>query len=342
MTSYGNVIVAFISWLVYNRPNLINAALLEEIQKHDISDNIGKEAKKVIKDWVGNYKSAAPYDMEQVTPNLYVAWVTTKRKTRKKPNGEIIQDLLGPSTYNTHRAAYVYMYKRYMGTIPDVRANELTNLFKGLKRANAEAIRDGDAIKSNGRDPLDFTGYNELMSYWIKEGTTQSVVAHLFAVVSWNLMCRAVSTEHMCWDHMSWENDALVILFHHSKTDQTAEKQALPRRIYANPVEPRICPILSLAIFVSCFSYDSSTPKVFIGKDQKDRFDDALQRAIRIVPSDCFNNKDIGTHSFRKGGSTYAANTQNQLTSNAISIRADWKTGTMHDRYIKHNVNGDA
>ena len=121
-----------------------------------------------------------------------------------------------------------------------------------------------------------------------------------------------------------------------------AEKVAMPRRIYANPLSPEICTILSLGIYLSCFISLPLSCRLFEGKDQMSRFGKIFTRGIMNQGCSTLKNKNLGTHSFRKGGSTYVANSSCGLTSNAINVRADWRTGSMQDKYIKYNENGDA
>ena len=55
--------------------------------------------------------------------------------------------------------------------------------------------------------------------------------------------------------HIDWSNDCMTIIFGHTKTDQTGEKsESSIKHVYANPQNPVICPILSMAVFAFCKS----------------------------------------------------------------------------------------
>jgi len=54
--------------------------------------------------------------------------------------------------------------------------------------------------------------------------------------------------------------DDLHNFFAHSKTDPSGDKLRDPRRVYANPVHPEICPILALGIYLLCYKPDEPCP----------------------------------------------------------------------------------
>ena len=62
-------------------------------------------------------------------------------------------------------------------------------------------------------------------------------------------MRRTINTTLVCIDHMSWEGDAVGIQF----ADSTGNQAAYIRPVYANPLNPRISPVLSLSRFLFLF-----------------------------------------------------------------------------------------
>ncbi|TXT28995.1 MAG: hypothetical protein FD136_1915 [Chitinophagaceae bacterium] len=84
--------------------------------------------------------------------------------------------------------------------------------------------------------------------------------------------------------HFTWDNDSLVVQFDKQKGDQTGES-VTPKHVYANPHEPSICPLLSLALLV--FSTNFSTKeddktKIFSGCPY-DSFTKWLHLALGII-----------------------------------------------------------
>ena len=76
----------------------------------------------------------------------------------------------------------------------------------------------------------------------------ESIFAHTFLVIGWNLMCRASNTLNIKYEHMLWKRDSLGIFFAHQKNDSLGEKKRDARHIYANPLNPEICSILAIGI----------------------------------------------------------------------------------------------
>ena len=57
----------------------------------------------------------------------------------------------------------------------------------------------------------------------------------------------------ICFTHIEWREDALLIFFSKLKNDQTGQRLRDPRHLYANPVQPWLCPVLALGAFFALF-----------------------------------------------------------------------------------------
>ena len=62
-------------------------------------------------------------------------------------------------------------------------------------------------------------------------------------IFCWNLIARSHSVSNIMLQHMDWRNDSLVVIFAKSKSDQTGEGCANEKHVYANPINPIVCPI---------------------------------------------------------------------------------------------------
>jgi hypothetical protein len=115
--------------------------------------------------------------------------------------------------------------------------------------------------------------------------TNDGVFAHCFLLLTWNLGCRVNNMTIVRLQDITWANcfDCFHINFAHSKTDQYGDESQYPRHIFANPSDPIVCPVLSLAMyFSSCFSgttYSENSP-LFPGSKQEHRFSRLLQRVL--------------------------------------------------------------
>ena len=147
---------------------------------------------------------------------------------------------------------------------------------------------------------------------------------------------------------MEWSEDALCVYFSHMKNDQTADQPRDPRHVYANPLMPEICPILSLGIYWLCYSFDPSSNRLFPGANQYDRFRKLLSRCLGIkeiaheLERRSIDPHNIGTHSLRKGSATYTASGSTSCpSSTAIHLRAGWALGGVQDTYMRYESAGD-
>ena len=62
-------------------------------------------------------------------------------------------------------------------------------------------------------------------------------------------MARSNSVANILFQHVSWETDSLIIQFAQHKGDKEGQVK-FGRHVYANPREPTICPILSIAVLI--------------------------------------------------------------------------------------------
>ena len=126
-----------------------------------------------------------------------------------------------------------------------------SDFFGGLVRKIAQLKQTGEMSMIEGKQPMSFAGYQflALKALHQQRDMTLSIFGHLFLVLCWNLMARSASVASLMFDHFGWEQDSLVITFPAHKGVQEGQA-AMPKHVYANPSQPAICPILSLAVFV--------------------------------------------------------------------------------------------
>ena len=152
-------------------------------------------------------------------------------------------------------------------------------------------------------------------------------------------MCRSMSTQTVLFDHISFEEDAIGIVFCKSKTDQSGEKSRDPRHLYANPFQPATCVILALGVYLASHPQLASG-QLFPGGTQRDRFGKSLARLVATS----FNSDSatIGTHSIRKGVATFACSGSTSGPSMAsVCLRCGWTLGHVLERYVHYERAGD-
>lgn len=255
----------------------------------------------------------------------------------------------GNSTYENCRSALNDLYRNWypQGLTTEDKAR-MTLFFKGLKNAEAQRKAAGVGKVRVGKAPMSFSLYRQFAQSMLT-AVKDTSFTRLFMILSWNLMCRAGNVATICYNHLEWEEDALVVWFAHTKNDQDGSTQREGRHIYANPFNPEICPILALGMFFALYApTNADDENLFKGTKQYDRFLKALKGIMGdpIVAAKLdaagLKPEEIGAHSQRKGASSFAASgSTNGPSAIAICLRAGWTLGNVQDRYIRVESAGD-
>ena len=138
-------------------------------------------------------------------------------------------------------------------------------------------------------------------------GQMGSWARQLFAwpyfLFAWNLMARSSMVGSIMFGHLGWKGDALMVHVPAHKGDQTGER-AFSRHVYANPLNPEICPILALAVLIfSSSAHTTNSPRqVFIGEHSESRFSEVLRSTLATASESekmtlGGNVNEFGTHS---------------------------------------------
>lgn len=109
--------------------------------------------------------------------------------------------------------------------------------------------------------------------------------------------------------------------------------------IYANLMQPAICPILALAVHIFCSGHrpPNGRQQLFIGTNSKDRFSHLLTKLVANLSEaeekhlGCLP-EDIGMHSERKGSSTYCLGQVGGPTPVSVFLRMGQSLGQLKDR----------
>ncbi|KAG9401806.1 hypothetical protein AC1031_021973 [Aphanomyces cochlioides] len=189
--------------------------------------------------------------------------------------------------------------------------------------------------KDSGKDPLPYSLYQALCRAALKR--QDNAFAHFFLTTQWNLMCRSESVQTLCTEHLSSQDDSIGCVMYKSKTNQEGSGPIDPRHMYANPLNPSICWITSLAIYLACRPTQSPGP-LFPGSQQKARFGQILRQMV--VEMQYVSH--YGTDSVRKGVATFACSGSTGGPSIAsVCLRVGWSLGGVQDRYIRYESAAD-
>ena len=160
-------------------------------------------------------------------------------------------------------------------------------------------------------------------------------------------MARSCSIGDLMLQHIRWHNDALVCTLPKHKGDQVGDK-IVDRHVFANPLNPVICPILSLGVLLFCkpFREHGGLQQVFEGNRSECRFSEILSCILADLSEASklllgANIQDLGTHSGRKGSSSFALSMIGGPTPVQVFLRAGWSLGNVPDRYLFSGEGGD-
>jgi len=137
-------------------------------------------------------------------------------------------------------------------------ANQLSSIFCGFYQTLTQHCADlgggGNAghvlHHSDGKAPMSVAVYEKLCGWLLALGTMDGLFAHCFLMLTWNLSCQSQNTSLIKFRDISWSTSfhTFQVFFEHSKTDQLGDESKYPCHLYANPLVPCICPVMSLSI----------------------------------------------------------------------------------------------
>lgn len=214
----------------------------------------------------------------------------------------------GISVLKTARSAILWMIKLFNLPISQQFKDELATLWKGFARTNARKIAEGKGELKVGKDHISREDYFKLCAAFLNYGM---LFAHVATVLGWNLMARVGNVMLLLVDHIRVLGDHLDIHFAHAKTDQEGNLSRIPRAVFANPLEPEICPVLALALYL--LVRVESLKYLFDGDHQYERYikdlrvvleEPSLTESLRLNGTD---PKNVATHTLRKGSATDAS-----------------------------------
>lgn len=344
-TTYTSSLVLFLTYIYRYDTHLLHNSWIKTIKTFSfgIQNEKQKEKaeKKTIKKLLMNGDNdCPPLDFGSYSAQHFMKYLLSLQTK----DGE----RLGLSSYNSRRSALFHLFRKYGAKQESKFGEELAILFRGLKRKIAVEKQDGDGRIQTGKSPMPFAVYERLNYYLLLEKTTEAVFCRAFLCLTWNLMCRSRNTCTIHLHHIEWQDDCMQIYFAHMKNDQTAERHRDPRHIYANPINPLVCPMLALATYLSVFSISGGRDSsLFPGDNQYKRFTKYMDSLMENYKEDICRDfgidvKFIGSHSIRKGAATFVSSGATCSPPQvATNIRAGWTMGVVQDTYLRYESAGD-
>ena len=342
---YESANILFLLYIYKFKTNLMHKTWIRTLRSFSYGVTDKKKCDKKLKTTLKKLlrkadETCPPIDFKTYSAKefmMYLLSLETKNKKR-----------LSSSSYSGKRSAYFHLCRIYSANQNEEFINQITILFKGLKRRIAREKQDGDGKIQTGKTPMSFPLYRRFCEFMLKDRTLESIWARAFFTMTWNLICRSTNTCTIHLHHMEWENDCLCIFFAHMKNDQYGDRKKDPRHVYSNPLDPVVCPILALAIYFSAFNISGvKGSQLFQGVNQYQRFSKyigilCIRYKDEILKDFGVQIEDIGIHSLRKGAASYVSSGSTCAPPQvATNIRAGWSMGIIQDTYLRYESAGD-
>ena len=292
---------------------------------------------------------------------------TTDAQSSSNRKRKFESPFYSPSTVQGHKSALKFFYEENGVKFDEVLSTDIDKLIAGYKAFYQKKKLDaGDGMKmGEGKTAFSYASFVMLSAKFMtlipttsmgktkgnktnnKKGNwSQSYFAWPFMTMQWNLMARSITIADVALQHLSWSGDSMVVHVPKHKGDTKGTNvAAMDKHVFANPLNPKICSILSLAVLFAC-SPTFTTNRLFDGTTQEKRFGEILRDVLvscsreEVLSLGC-DIGDFGTHSSRKGASSFALSMPGGPSAVSVFLRAGWSLGDVRDRYIMAGQGAD-
>lgn len=288
----------------------------------------------------------APNDLVRIQPEqlcnyiTFIAYGTDKPKDTDRPINARSNTL-----YFVKKALSYYMPRKNVSwdTINRVgnptRSIEVNTLIKKIRKH--EVRKEG--AESQAVRPLEFEEFVNILTVIRTSNLFSSGdMYRLTSIITlqWQLIGRIDDIMKLQIRNLSFNpshNNALCCQMTWSKN--IMDERDSPTQIILPSMDDRICALLNLAVYLESTNIELNTNCDFLyanGKDGDRRVRDCLKTVIESESFSKLVPGKIGTHSFRKGASTYCA--RSGLSKDYVTHRGRWRIGkTQVDTYIDVN-----
>ena len=358
-SSYTNENVNFVLWLLGEEtiremllaPWFLDRGAMVREQGEQGGQTIRKRVRKVVKESIQEVNkddNNCPVLMENLTFHIFSRYMSDRKRRR----GKGASNILSSSMYELMRSGLNHLYRSSGTKMDEEFSSNLKIFMAGMKRTvTNKKIERGESVVE-GKKKMSFEVYELMCECFLKGEDSEYIFAHAFLTLEWNLMARSENVVEASFINVFWSYDSLIFLFPKSKCDQTGRNSDQLWHVYANPQNPKVCPVLALAKYIFSFSGiigaigGDGEKKIFPGSEQYSRFMRSLKKVVKKNKNEFeslgIDVDDLGSHSARKGAASYAsAGCTVSPPMTAICLRACWSMGPVKERYLHYEKAGD-
>jgi hypothetical protein len=223
--------------------------------------------------------------------------------------------------------------------------SEMDSFLTSFKKETADARSHGN-MDEKSADPISFSLFRLILTWAIERG---NIFVWVWTILQWNLMARSISIDPLALHNISISEDHFVIRHDSTKSDKEGEKTH-NKAVYCNPLDPVLCPGLSLGIWLSLNqnTFRDNSERLFLRTGS--RIGSAAHRYCEQLHIIMKAHWDIvqtyittmSAHGIRKGSATHVSCATTMPPPVAsIAARGDWSIGKVLDVYWKFAEVGD-
>ena len=224
--------------------------------------------------------------------------------------------------------------------------SEMDSFLNSFKKECADARSRGN-VDAKSADPISFSLYRLILTWAIERG---NIYVWVWTILQWNLMARSISIDPLALHNIAISEDHFVIRHDSTKSDKEGEK-IHNKAVYCNPLDPILCPGVSLGIWLSLNqnTFRDNSERIFIRRGARvgsaaHRYCEQLLQIMKahwgIVQTYITT---MSAHGIRKGSATHVScATTCPPPIASIANRGDWSMGKVLDVYWQFADVGDA
>lgn len=269
-------------------------------------------------------------DLLQITPDDICRWMNIRAYGDPSPRDEMKPIHARSSTLEFDKKAISSFMPRLKAVWDPIskhgnptRSDEVNKLIKKVKKH--EVRREG--VKPSARRPIEFNEFTSMLAL-VRSNQERGAAKYLIGSVltlQWHLIARIDDLMKLKFaDFASNVEFPSTLICQMRWSKNITEERDAPEQIVFGSMDPRVCPLLNLALYIATSINVANSEFVYGNPSDGDR---VVRRFLQDVFSnsafDKFKGGNLGTHSFRKGAATYG--TRSGLSKDYVNRRGRWR-----------------
>ncbi|EEY63388.1 uncharacterized protein PITG_15104 [Phytophthora infestans T30-4] len=254
-----------------------------------------------------------PADLLSITPGLLCRWMNTRAYGDSEPSEDMRPVHLRSSTLEfAKKAISAYMPRINAPWDPvamqgnPTRSDDVNKLIKRVKRF--EVRREG--AESKARRSFEFDEFMNVLTLVrsLHSRSDEQLMVSSVLTLQWHIVARIDDMMKLQFNNFTHNTQyPSTILCQMRWSKNISEERDAPEQIVVGSMDPRMCPLLNLAVYIEATVNVARSSFLFGNPNDKDRVVRRfLADTIKKSEFKSLKTGKLGTHSFRKGAATYA------------------------------------